>query len=428
MRLQHLGNKAPFLEDRERLRLLAGADETGGDSELVEDREGDAAFSGAVELGDDEAVERAGLVEFKRRSIIFGKFWLRKPGQRWFRCVSFTGIGSNKPHTRRSASTATMPPNRPKGRGGGGACPGRPHGERLKAVAVVLVRLISSPSTWRKNNSRDPMRNLLQPFLLVSSALLLGAQEEIARPHTADNTRPFEESPAARVPVYTFILPPEDVISERNFSVGGRKVSVREIKPIALPEPLKESPTVEITEAMKERVREFTENNPRQQTIFLGATVYRFEDASVRTHCQLWGQNQGETISLWSSADFSLLAGVGEFVGTDGETRSLFLLSSVIDIARQARYSREHNAEVLILPEIPKLPEAAPTYVVSEGKLSEEASSALDALHMMLKNEADDLRLARDKRERVYREREAFKKANPSPPKDIILHYWNIEQ
>ncbi len=62
--LQHLRNKAPFLEDRERLRLLAGADETGGDAELVEDHESDAAFSGAVELGDDEAVERAGLVEF----------------------------------------------------------------------------------------------------------------------------------------------------------------------------------------------------------------------------------------------------------------------------------------------------------------------------------------------------------------------------
>ena len=40
--------------------------------------------------------------------------------------VTFRGDEDlNNPNHERSASTATMPPNWPKGRGGGGACPGR---------------------------------------------------------------------------------------------------------------------------------------------------------------------------------------------------------------------------------------------------------------------------------------------------------------
>ncbi len=37
--------------------------------------------------------------------------------------VRLGGRGRRNPLTKRLASTATMPPNRPKGRGGGGACP-----------------------------------------------------------------------------------------------------------------------------------------------------------------------------------------------------------------------------------------------------------------------------------------------------------------
>ena len=39
--------------------------------------------------------------------------------------VRSSGWGLKNPRNRRSASTATMPPNRPNGRGGGGACLGR---------------------------------------------------------------------------------------------------------------------------------------------------------------------------------------------------------------------------------------------------------------------------------------------------------------
>src|SRR5690606_37866536 len=41
-----------------------GAEEEGGDLQLVVDPDGDASFAGAVKLGDDETVERAGLVKF----------------------------------------------------------------------------------------------------------------------------------------------------------------------------------------------------------------------------------------------------------------------------------------------------------------------------------------------------------------------------
>jgi len=64
------------------------------------------------------------------------------------------GRGPNKPRNRRSASTATMPPNRPKRPVWRRWRMSRPSLRgRLKANAVVLLRLIGSPST-RKDTFR----------------------------------------------------------------------------------------------------------------------------------------------------------------------------------------------------------------------------------------------------------------------------------
>ena len=73
----------------------------------------------------------------------------------WDVSVHSVGRGIRKPQTQRSASTATMPPNRPNGRGGGGACPGchlregaKGHRGRLVATFKLPVHQEGLPSAF----------------------------------------------------------------------------------------------------------------------------------------------------------------------------------------------------------------------------------------------------------------------------------------
>ena len=52
------------MEQRKGGGFFAGAEETRRDAELVVYGHGDATFARAIQLGDDEAVERAGFMEF----------------------------------------------------------------------------------------------------------------------------------------------------------------------------------------------------------------------------------------------------------------------------------------------------------------------------------------------------------------------------
>lgn len=75
--------------------------------------------------------------------------------------------GFRIPINRRQAFAENRaPPTRPNGRGGGGVCPGHAFRVRLKTAAVVLLRLLNSPSTcagvylggWPDFPSRPPMQ------------------------------------------------------------------------------------------------------------------------------------------------------------------------------------------------------------------------------------------------------------------------------
>jgi hypothetical protein len=236
-----------------------------------------------------------------------------------------------------------------------------------------------------------------------------------------DGTPPPPEPPK---PVW--IVPATDVVAGKSITEDGRTITVRQIKPIALPAPPEPAAPVEISDELRQRMAEYREKHPRHQTIALGATVYRLENEVTRTLVSVWITGQREPVSFWSSGDFSLLSGIGAFTDKQGETRALFMLWSIFDSNRFAKRMAELGRGYS-RPEIPDLPSDKAAYVISNGEADDDLLTAIDAIHEILNHDAVELRRAYEGRERARIEREEYLKANPPQPKNITLNYWRIE-
>jgi hypothetical protein len=268
------------------------------------------------------------------------------------------------------------------------------------------------------------MKPTLPVILIASLSLVGGAQEEI-RAHIPykipDGTPPPPEPPK---PVWT--VPATDVVSEKTHPDAGRTITVRQIKPIPLPEPTEPPAPVELSEETRQRMAEYLAKHPRHQMLGIGATVYRLENDVTRTLVRVWITGQ-EPVSFWSSGDFSLLSGVGTFIDNQGETRALFMMWSIFDSNRFAKRMAELG-KVYSPPAIPELPSDKAAYLIHEGEADDDLLVALDSLHEILNHDEEELRTAYEGRERAAKEREEYLKANPPAPKDIILNYWRTEK
>lgn len=80
------------------------------------------------------------------------------------------------------------------------------------------------------------------------------------------------------------------------------------------------------------------------------------------------------------------------------------------------------------LPDLPSLEENGPVYMLTEGDESDaKAMELMDVLHDLYEAENERLVAAYQGREIARKEREAFLKANPPQPKDVVLRYWRKE-
>ena len=262
-------------------------------------------------------------------------------------------------------------------------------------------------------------------FLIGFAATAFG--QEMPRAYLPAKIPDGSAPPPVR-PKATWIIPPADVLREKSYEEGGRTILVREIKPIALPPPPEPEPSapVEITAEFRERMAAYRLKHPRQKMIALGATVYRLEDGSTRTLLRTSGEGQEEPVQFWSSGDFSLLAGIGAFTDSKGETRALLMTWSIQDhaalAARMARLGRTYRA-----PTIPELPTGKPAYSIQKGSPDANLLSALDALHQILEHDGAELQRAYDARVMAAKQREEYMKANPPQAQDITVNYWRIE-
>ena len=222
-----------------------------------------------------------------------------------------------------------------------------------------------------------------------------------------------------------FIVPVEEIIASRVHQQGGRQITVQKITPIALHLPPEAVPIDINDPALKQHIAQYRATHPALKMLLVGATVYHSKDSPPRTLVRLWHQAEGTPVSVWSSADFSLLSGVSTFADSSGNTASLMMMWSVTNLdhanALQRKFARQFTP-----PEIPTLPEGKATYVVTGGTPNTETLASIQSLHDLYNNEHTRLLAAFQGRERARLATGAELKAHPPKPKDIVLNHWDI--
>ena len=284
----------------------------------------------------------------------------------------------------------------------------------MKSIPLVLAAVMALVASVRAQEeapaSGDPT---LAPAAFPATARILG--------DLPDGTPPPPQPPQ---PVFN--IPAKDILATATHQQGGRSITIRRIKPIALPLPPEPAPVV-AESTPQDDLAEIGVPRPKRDFLFLGATVYRSKDSPPRTLVRFWPDGHGEPVSLWSSADFGLLTGFADFAA-DGHRYSLFMSWSHEDIDRMADLHASHDIPYEA-PVMPDFPAGKATFtLIGDPPDDPEILAPIQALHDIYNNELARLKAAYQGRERVRLQREADLKANPPRPKNITLNYWRTER
>lgn len=166
----------------------------------------------------------------------------------------------------------------------------------------------------------------------------------------------------------------------------------------------------------------------QRRSLSLSATVYRSEryPGKVRTLLRWWSLDHKREFKAWSNIDAMWLSGFGNFQSAT-TFYSLFMMPSEMDVdlweARVVGRGRQFTP-----PQIPELPETANSFVVTGGEPSPEELAPIIAVHDLLKTEGEKLRLTYERRRQAQKEQEAYLKANPPKPEDVVIRYWRIQK
>jgi hypothetical protein len=286
----------------------------------------------------------------------------------------------------------------------------------MKTIPLVFVAVMAITASVRSQDV--PIAESPESVATPTAARIIG-------------TIPDGTPPPPAPPKPEFIVPAKEILSTATHEQGGRTITIHEIKPIDLPPPPAPPSVSKISTsdeaAFRTRLAQYRASHPKSVMVCLGATVYRSKNSPPRTLLRYWPGSDGEPITLWSSADFALISGIHSFVGTDGHTRSLFMMWSSIDLDRLAiRFGSSPRS--FQAPSIPEFPAGNATYQFVGTTPAADDLVPIQSLHDLYNREFLRLKTAYEGREQARIEREAFLKAHPPQPKDITLNYWRAEK
>jgi hypothetical protein len=295
----------------------------------------------------------------------------------------------------------------------------------MKTKQLVFLAFLAGTTIVRSQDVTLAVTEVSAPTAQSGTGILPAASSP-ARIHgpIPDGSPP---PPAAPKPEYHIAA--RDILSTKTHQQGGRTITVREIKPIALPQPpapIEVTPTA-VDEEFRAQLRAYHAANPRPNLLSIGATVFRSASQAPRTLVRWWPMGTDHQITFWSSADFSLIAGgIGSFTDTAGRTHSIFMSWSTMD-AERADKLLAVTGRIYQSPEIPTFPAGKATYQIIGDPPTPETLTAIQSLHDLYNNELPRLQTAYQGREQARLQKEAYEKANPPQPQNITLNYWRSE-
>jgi len=314
----------------------------------------------------------------------------------------------------------------------------------LKANAVACERLLNSPST-RKDLKIQP--SLMKPIplvllaVLVATASLRSQDAPIVVPpdpttaHIIGNIANGTPSPPAPVPVTpNFAVKSSwtaQVVREEPAPLPGmtpvRKpvnVTVQVVEDPHLPTPPAPA-LVNSDPAAIARFKAMVAARPKVENIFLSATVYDHQRTMLRWHPN--GHPDQEVIA-WSALDFNVMSGFSKFT-YNGSDYNLFMFVGN-DSSEQHRRFAQMRGVTYVPPVFPDLPPSGtPAFVVTQGDSTDaDAIAPITALHELYKVEGPQLVAAHQAREQARIEHEAWLRANPPQPQDVLIQVWKREE
>ncbi len=269
------------------------------------------------------------------------------------------------------------------------------------------------------------MKHLISTLFLCVLPSIVWAQTEN---QISENQANPENALSSKIPEeQTRLIPVNGATDKTTFLNDGSKVTVREIQPIVLSKPSKDTIPLEIGDELRESIEEHQEENTHQKVIGIGASVYRLENNETRSLVQIWGLDGNTSVSFWSKCDFSLFSGIGEFKDPQGNSYVLFMVwgfhEGIVSEKELLEISGENKTVNLA-----ELGSNKASYIIHEGKPSDDVRASIDSLHEYLNLNQEKLRIFQEERQRVAREREEYLKANPPPAKTLTLSHWRIHK
>lgn len=265
-----------------------------------------------------------------------------------------------------------------------------------------------------KPNSQLLVFTGLLPALLLGQAL------------SQDSPAPESTAP----PLSKLLIEPEDILSSKTEVLGGRQITIQRVAPIALPSAPEPAPPPDpLSPEVQQRLQEFRAKYSDTTMVSIGATVFRSASLAdgPRTLIQVWDRETKTSFKLWSSVNWTLLAGIGEVQGTDGQKYALMMNHSEVDLDGWAQLMAAHGQEY-VAPAIPPLPTRQATFIVAEGAPTAAALAPITALHQLYNTDHARLQAAHDARQQERRDQEQALRENPPQPKNIVIRHWRMDE
>ncbi len=138
------------------------------------------------------------------------------------------------------------------------------------------------------------------------------------------------------------------------------------------------------------------------------------------SYIEWWPQAGGERYAAWSNADYDALSMVPEMEVPPGDIRWL-----IFPYLTDNRILRPGTGPL----DLPQLPADGPGFLLVKGNPADsEKVDPVAALHKIYKVEGAELKRAWAGSERLRREEEAWRAANPPPaPGDLVLRFWPVK-
>ena len=220
---------------------------------------------------------------------------------------------------------------------------------------------------------------------------------------------------AAEPAATAIITDPSKIVESTTYDLGNRLLTVQEMTKDALP-----MPPAPIPPAIRPEPAPNFVARPHREYGFLnlGGSVYRRSGQPARTLINYRPQGTDQSISFWSSADWSLIAGVSNLPDSNGKIWQLMGMFSHYDLEK-----RVDSRRIVHFPSIPDFSAGPSTIQIVSGNPTPEQMAPVKLYLAHSDAHLTELQAAYQSRIEEQQRLAAEEKANPKVPDDIVVQF-----